>query len=117
MIKPSIVHLRPGETQSFKIIVLPTRLMAASNPKVVEWSVSDVFVNSYYGPTHKFTPEGHIVATFAEGDPPDGSVYFHNVTGDKWGNVYVMARPMGGAQRARLEEAGEDVVSVTSVHS
>jgi hypothetical protein len=73
---------------------------------------SDVFVNSYYGPTHKFTPEGNIVAVFCHGDPPDGSVYFHNLTGDRWGNVYIMARPAGGSQKSRVEGGEEKPISV-----
>jgi hypothetical protein len=72
----------------------------------------DVFVTSYYGPTHKFTPEGAILYEFAEGDPPDGSVYFHNLTGDRWGNVYIMVRPKGGAQNARGESGNQKSKSV-----
>jgi hypothetical protein len=72
----------------------------------------DVFVNSYYGPTLKFTPEGAILAEFCQGSPPEGSVYFHNITGDKWGNVYVMARPQGGAEQARIEGGNEHPISV-----
>ena len=60
----------------------------------------DAFVNSYYGPTHKFSPEGDVIGEFAQGDPPNGSVYFHNLTGDRWGNVYIMARPKDGAQKS-----------------
>ena len=41
----------------------------------------DVFVNSYYGPTQKFTPEGAVLYSFAHGDPPDGPVYFTNNKG------------------------------------
>ena len=58
----------------------------------------DVFVNSYYGPMQKFTPEGAVLYSFAHGDPPDGPVYFHNITGDKWGNVYLMVRSSEGYQ-------------------
>ncbi|WP_167613725.1 hypothetical protein [Maribellus sediminis] len=72
----------------------------------------DVFVNSYYGPTHKFTPRGESLAEFCHGNPPEGSVYFHNLTGDKWGNVYVMARPEGGAEQARLDGGPEHPISV-----
>lgn len=72
----------------------------------------DVFVNSYYGPTVKFTPKGLILAKFAYGDPPNGSVYFHNITGDRWGNIYVMARPKGGSQQARISGTNEHPISV-----
>ena len=70
----------------------------------------DAFVNSYYGPTHKFSPEGDVIAEFAHGDPPNGSVYFHNITGDRWGNVYIMARPKDGAQKSL--SANEHSISV-----
>jgi sugar lactone lactonase YvrE len=70
----------------------------------------DAFVNSYYGPTHKFTPKGTILAEFAHGDPPNGSVYFHNINGDRWGNVYIMARPEGGAEQSRVDK--ENAISV-----
>jgi sugar lactone lactonase YvrE len=72
----------------------------------------DVFVNSYYGPTHKFTPEGAILAEFCQGNPPEGSVYFHNLTGDRWGNIYVMARPEGGNEAAIVEGGTENPISV-----
>jgi sugar lactone lactonase YvrE len=72
----------------------------------------DMFVNSYYGPVHKFTPEGNIVAVFCHAEPPDGSIYFHNLTGDQWGNIYVMARPAGGAQNTEVENASAETVSV-----
>jgi len=62
----------------------------------------DVFVTGYYGPTQKFSAEGDFVLAFAHGDPPDGPVYFHNMTGDRWGNVYVMVRTREGYQGARV---------------
>lgn len=58
----------------------------------------DVFVNSYYGPTQKYAAGGQLLSAFAYGDPPYGPVYFHNITGDKWGNVYVLVRGKGGYQ-------------------
>ena len=58
----------------------------------------DVFTTGYYGPTQKFNCEGDFLLDFCHGDPPDGPVYFHNLTGDKWGNVYVMVRTKGGYQ-------------------
>lgn len=71
----------------------------------------DVFVNSYYGPTQKFTPEGAYLTDFAHGDPPDGPVYFHSLTGDKWGNIYLLVRSKSGYQGA-LESGGVKRISV-----
>ncbi len=69
----------------------------------------DVFVNGYYGPTQKFTPDGHFLTAFAHGDPPDGSVYFHSLTGDQWGNCYLTVRSKagygGGMDRAKVSIA------------
>jgi streptogramin lyase len=61
---------------------------------------NDVFTTSYYGPTQKHNSEGDFICAFAHGDPPDGPVYFHNMTGDRWGNVYVMVRTKAGYQGA-----------------
>jgi len=61
---------------------------------------SDVFVTGYYGPTQKFNAEGDYLLSFCFPDPPDGPVYFHNMTGDKWGNVFVTVRNKGGYQGA-----------------
>jgi len=69
----------------------------------------DVFVNSYYGPTHKYTPEGAVLLTFAHGDPPDGPVYFHSLTGDKWGNVYLLVRTKEGYQGAIAGGQGKKI--------
>lgn len=63
----------------------------------------DVFVNGYYGPTQKFSAEGDFLFAFCYGDPPDGPVYFHNLTGDRWGNVYVMVRSKEGYQGQFVE--------------
>jgi sugar lactone lactonase YvrE len=71
----------------------------------------DVFVTSYYGPTQKFDPEGHLLAAFAHADPPDGPVNFHAVVGDRWGDVYLMVRTLatpgekapGGEERERID--------------
>lgn len=46
MIRPSIMHLKPGAQQQFKIILKATRMNAASNPKEVKWSVNDVLGGS-----------------------------------------------------------------------
>jgi len=60
----------------------------------------DVFTTGYYGPTQKFNDEGTFVCAFGYGDPPDGPIYFHNMTGDRWGNIYVMVRTKEGYQGA-----------------
>ena len=65
---------------------------------------ADVFITGYYGPTQKFNSEGDFLFAFAHGDPPDGPAYFHNLTGDRWGNVYVLVRTMGGYQGALVTE-------------
>lgn len=69
----------------------------------------DVFVNSYYGPTQKYTPEGAVLFAFAHGDPPDGPVYFHSLTGDKWGNIYLLVRSKGGYQGAIEDSKGKKI--------
>jgi hypothetical protein len=61
----------------------------------------DVFVNGYYGPTQKFTREGRFLISFAAGDPPDGPVYFHSMSGDRFGNVYVVVRDKSGPASRR----------------
>ena len=66
----------------------------------------DVFVNGYYGPTQKFTRDGHYLFSFAHGDPPDGSVYFHSMTGDKWGNAYLTVRTKAGYGGAMESNVG-----------
>jgi sugar lactone lactonase YvrE len=67
---------------------------------------SDVFVNGYYGPTQKFNAEGDYTFSFCFPDPPTGPVYFHNLTGDRWGNVYISVRSKGGYQGA-LQKGGK----------
>lgn len=69
----------------------------------------DVFVNSYYGPTKKFDSEGRYLFTFAHGDPPEGSVYFHSMTGDRWGNAYLTVRTKAGYNGAVESNAGRKV--------
>lgn len=56
----------------------------------------DVFISSYYGPAQKFNSRGDFVFDYCHGDPPDGPVYFHNSTGDKWGNAYLCVRTREG---------------------
>jgi DNA-binding beta-propeller fold protein YncE len=49
----------------------------------------DVFVLGAYGPSQKFDSEGHFLFAFAHADPPAGPVLFHDMAGDRWGNVYL----------------------------
>ncbi|MCG3195748.1 MAG: hypothetical protein GHCLOJNM_00215 [bacterium] len=69
----------------------------------------DVFVTGYYGPTQKFNNEGDFITAFCYGDPPDGSVYFHSLTGDRWGNVYVTVRTKEGYDKGLQIGAGNRV--------
>ncbi len=69
----------------------------------------DVFVNGYYGPTQKFTPDGDFLLAFGFGDPPEGAVYFHSITGDRWGNVYATVRTKAGYSGALESQAGKKV--------
>lgn len=55
----------------------------------------DVFISGYYGPVQKFTAEGKFLTAFGPGEPPDGPVHFHAISGDRWGNVYVTVRNLG----------------------
>lgn len=41
-IAPTLVHLDPGETQRFNVVMVATRLMAAEVPEKVIWSVNDI---------------------------------------------------------------------------
>jgi DNA-binding beta-propeller fold protein YncE len=76
----------------------------------------DVFVNGYYGPTQKFTPDGVFLLGFAFGDPPDGPVYFHSITGDRWGNVYVTVRTRAGYEGA-LERQTAKKISIAKYNN
>ncbi len=69
----------------------------------------DVFVNGYYGPTQKFTGDGRFLRSFAAGDPPDGPVYFHSLSGDRWGNIYVMVRTKEGYGGGMESQAGRKI--------
>lgn len=60
----------------------------------------DVFVNNYFGPLQKFGPDGEFVTAFCQPEPPRGPIYFHNIAGDRWGNVYTSLRCNGGYQGA-----------------
>jgi hypothetical protein len=41
--------------------------------------------------------------------PPDGLVYFHSLTGDKWGNVFVTVRTKAGYEGALESNVGKKV--------
>ncbi|MFH1737474.1 MAG: NHL repeat-containing protein [bacterium] len=69
----------------------------------------DVFVQSYYGPCQKLTPEGKFIAAFAHGDPPDGPVYFHSLASDRWGDVYLTIRAEQGYDDALQDDEGNRV--------
>jgi streptogramin lyase len=69
----------------------------------------DVFVNSYYGPTKKFDSEGRYLFSFAHGDPPEGSVFFHSLTGDRWGNAFLTVRTKAGYGGAVESNLGQKV--------
>lgn len=69
----------------------------------------DVFVVGYYGPCQKFTPDGKLLRVFAEPDPPDSAVYFHSICVDRWGNVYLTVRGVGGYGGAIEDTQGNHV--------
>jgi len=71
----------------------------------------DVFVVGYYGPCQKFTKDGTLLRVFAEADPPDGAVYFHSISSDRWGNVYLTVRGAGG-YGGKLEDNEGNRVSI-----
>lgn len=58
----------------------------------------EVFVIGYYGPTQKFSADGHFLRAFAFADPPDHAISFQSVSGDDWGDVYVPMRHEGLAK-------------------
>jgi sugar lactone lactonase YvrE len=71
----------------------------------------DVFVVGYYGPCQKFTSDGTLLRVFAEPDPPDSAVYFHSICSDRWGNIYLMVRGMGG-YGGKVEDTDGNHVSI-----
>ena len=84
----------------------------------------DAFISGYYGTCQKFTMHGEYLFQFAQGNPPDGAVYIHSASGDKYGNVYLMVRGMkgyGGAIQAKdnipsimkFNNNGDHVASIT----
>lgn len=56
----------------------------------------DVFISSYYGALKKFDADGYFLYQCNESEPPEGSVYIHSISGDRWGNVYAMVRGSRG---------------------
>lgn len=56
----------------------------------------DVFVAEYYGSIKKFDKDGALLKIVMESNPPEGSVYVHSLSDDKWGNVYAMVRGSRG---------------------
>jgi hypothetical protein len=74
--------------------LLPGELNAAHG-LVVDPS-GDVFLCGYYGPASKYDPQGSFLFAFNHAEPPDGPMYFHSIGGDRWGNVYVAVRNLGG---------------------
>jgi hypothetical protein len=57
---------------------------------------NDVFISDYYGNMLKFDKDGRFLRKFFQADPPDGSVYIHSMSDDKWGNAYAMVRSSRG---------------------
>jgi len=70
----------------------------------------EIFVIGYYGPTQKFTADGHFLLAFAHADPPDHPISFQSVCGDRWGNVYVPMREEG---LAKFNNTGDFIGWVT----
>jgi len=72
----------------------------------------DVFVVSYFGPCQKMTSDGHFILGFAYPDPPDGPIYFRDIAGDQWGNVYIIVKgeaALDGTFKRSMDESGERV--------
>jgi sugar lactone lactonase YvrE len=67
----------------------------------------ELFVLSYYGPCEKRNADGEVVLQFAEPDPVDGPLYFHDVVCDAWGNVYLATRGAGGSDE-KLRDDGDE---------
>lgn len=72
---------------------------------------NDVFISGYYGGLQKFNPEGKFLFSFADANPPNGSVYIHAASGDKYGNVYAMVRGMRG-YGGQFEVSREKIFSI-----
>ena len=76
----------------------------------------DIFVTGYYGPTQKFNAEGEFVLAFGHGDPPDGPVHFHSVSGDKWGDAYLSVRDRGD-YRGDAQSSGETRANIVKYNN
>ncbi len=57
---------------------------------------NDVFISDYYGNMLKFDKDGRFLKKFFQADPPEGSVFIHSMSDDKWGNAYAMVRSSRG---------------------
>jgi len=64
----------------------------------------EIFVTGYYGPTQKFTAEGHFLTAFAYADPTERNPSFQSVCGDRWGDVYV---PIASQGLAKFSNTGD----------
>jgi len=73
----------------------------------------EIFVTGYYGPTQKFTADGHFLAAFAYADPPDHATSFQSICGDRWGDVYV---PLGRDGLAKYSNTGDFLGWVVKGH-
>jgi sugar lactone lactonase YvrE len=51
----------------------------------------DIFVSNYWGSLQKFTADGKYLFEFAVPEK-DAFTHAHAINGDRWGNVYMMAR-------------------------
>jgi DNA-binding beta-propeller fold protein YncE len=76
----------------------------------------DVWISSYYGPAQKFNRFGDFIFDYCPGDPPDGPVYFHNSTGDQWGNAYICVRTKEGYQ-GTLARGARNKVSIVKYNN
>jgi hypothetical protein len=74
----------------------------------------EIFVLGYYGPTQKFTADGHFLVAFAYADPPDHSLSFQTISGDRWGDVYV---PLGRDGLGKFSNTGDFLGWVVKGHA
>jgi hypothetical protein len=74
----------------------------------------EIFVTGYYGPTQKFTAQGHFLTAFAYADPPDHELSFQSICGDRWGDVYV---PLGRDGLAKFSNTGDFLGWVVKGHA
>jgi hypothetical protein len=74
----------------------------------------EMFVVGYYGPTQKFTADGHFLTAFAYADPPREVLSFQSICGDRWGDVYV---PMGRQGLAKFSNTGDFLGWVVKGHA